>query len=777
MRKIILLFALSGTILAASSLYAEEDDETPPVTTASPRGGSYNSPVTVILTVNETARTYYCTGINCTPSSRYSSPLRFTRTTTLRYYSVRSDRPRERVKSQTYTITGADTTPPVTTATPAGGSFPSAVTVALSSNEPATTYYCLGSSCSPATAYSASLRFSATTTLRYYSRDTAGNSESVKTQTYTITAADTTPPVTTATPAGGSFPGAVTVALSSNEPATTYYCLGSSCSPTTVYSASLQFSATTTLRYYSRDTAGNSEATKSQTYTMQTQSCTPEPVLPQHSNLSWTGSYEVCTGCHADKVSEVLNSTHYQWKGSSAEMVSGAVQQGKIVQMDSAGTILPGTSAMNSYCINILGNWNGCGSCHIGLGAQPTTTGYNVDCLVCHQKNYKRKKVSGLFQPDTANMCISMDTAVQSVHRPTRENCAQCHAYGGGGDNFKRGDLAVAHVSTTDTTFDRHMSTAGGNLRCQSCHVTAQHKIAGRGSDLRPLDLATTVTCTNCHATKAGTSGHTTADVNKHVGRLACQTCHIPTFAKNAADTSASEATEIHRDWQVPEWNAAKLRWEPTPTKANNLIPEYLHWNGTSWGYNLKDAAIWDSKTSAYPMSRPQGGINDANSKLYPFKYKTATQAFAAALNLIIPIDTAKYWAMPAPPSTPSMTDINAAVTSGLTNLGLSPTATISWVMTDEYQLIAHEVPTAANNVLACAKCHINSTATQMKLTAELGYAIKKPTSDLCNDCHGSESYTSNYSGFLSIHSRHVNSQQRDCSNCHNFSRPERGLR
>ena len=582
MRKSILFLALSGVILAGPSLYAEDDDDTPLVTTASPRGGNYNGPVTVTLTVNEKARTYYCTGMNCTPSTRYSLPLRFTSTTTLRYYSVRWEGPREQVKSQTYTITAGDTTPPVTTATPAGGSFSGAVTVALSSNEPATTYYCLGSSCSPTTVYSASLRFTTTTTMRYYSRDSAGNSESVRSQTYTmtagdttppvttatpaggsfsgavtvalssnepattyyclgtscsptsvysaslrftttttmryysrdsagnsesvrsqtytITAGDTTPPVTTATPAGGSFPGAVTVALSSNEPATTYYCLGTSCSPTTVYSASLQFSATTTLRYYSRDTAGNSEATKSQTYTMQTQACTPEPVLPQHSNLSWTGSYEVCAGCHADKVSEVLNSTHYQWKGSAAEMVAGSGQQGKIVQVDGVGAILPGTSAMNAYCINILGNWSGCSSCHVGLGAQPTTTAYNVDCLVCHQKQYKRKKVNGVFQPDTANMCISMDTAVQTVHLPTRENCVQCHSNGGGGDNYKRGDLAVAHASTTDTTFDRHMSTAGGNLRCQSCHVTAQHKIAGRGSDLRPLDSNTTVTCTNCHA-------------------------------------------------------------------------------------------------------------------------------------------------------------------------------------------------------------------------------------------------------------------------------------
>jgi len=57
---------------------------------------------------------------------------------------------------------------------------------------------------------------------------------------------------------------------------------------------------------------------------------------------------------------------------------------------------------------------------------------------MCHQKHYKRKKVNGVFQPDTGNMCIDMNTAVQTVHKPKRDNCLQCHANGGGGDNYKR---------------------------------------------------------------------------------------------------------------------------------------------------------------------------------------------------------------------------------------------------------------------------------------------------------------------------------------------------
>ncbi|HWR89777.1 MAG TPA: cytochrome c3 family protein [Dissulfurispiraceae bacterium] len=75
--------------------------------------------------------------------------------------------------------------------------------------------------------------------------------------------------------------------------------------------------------------------------------------------------------------------------------------------------------------------------------------------------------------------------------------------------------------------------------------------------------------------------------------------------------------------------------------------------------------------------------------------------------------------------------------------------------------------------MLACTSCHVSGTAGQMNLI-NLGYGTKKPTSDLCNDCHGSQSYTRTYSNFTSVHSRHVDSRNLDCSNCHNFSRPER---
>jgi hypothetical protein len=106
-----------------------------------------------------------------------------------------------------------------------------------------------------------------------------------------------------------------------------------------------------------------------------------------HANLTWDGSTGVCLSCHKEQAKEMYASTHYQWEGEALYRTSGPLKQGKI------------SNAVNSYCINILGNWGDCGNCHVGLGAKPVPTLSptdeqlkNIDCLVCHQKDYKRAR-------------------------------------------------------------------------------------------------------------------------------------------------------------------------------------------------------------------------------------------------------------------------------------------------------------------------------------------------------------------------------------------------
>src|SRR5574341_179151 len=518
-------------------------------------------------------------------------------------------------------------------------------------------------------------------------------------------------------------------------------------------------------------TAQTTSVTMSANTTMTAVYATPGTT---HSGLTWTG-YAMCTACHADKADEVLASQHYKWEGAAPYMVNGAALQGKL------------KTSVNSYCGNIIGNC-GCSACHVGVGKRPddatlTTQQHreNVDCLMCHQKDYKRKKdtLTGLMVPDTANMTITMDQAVQTVHKPVRKNCIQCHAKGGGGDNFKRGDLAVAHGTTADRNFDVHMAaTPTGNLVCQKCHAVQQHKIAGRGSDLRQTDLDVKPTCstTTCHTAKLTSTGHTTRQINFHTARVACQSCHIGVFARNASDTAATEATETNRDWSVPEWSTATNRWEPTITMANNLKPTYKFWNGTSWGYSIKDPASTDPATGKYPTSRPMGTINDSNpiSKIYPFKYKTAHRPYATKLGILIPIETKTYFA-----NAGTVGGVEASIMSSLTLMGYSSSEPYTWVDDDTFQLITHEVM-PKDSVRNCTQCHQASDScrnchsampTQMNLK-DMGYVLKAPSTTVCVQCHSYKN-PANYC-MKTIHDEHAEGQRRDCSWCHTFSRPER---
>jgi Cytochrome c bacterial len=491
-----------------------------------------------------------------------------------------------------------------------------------------------------------------------------------------------------------------------------------------------------------------------------------------HSNLAWDGSPGVCLSCHADEAEDMYASTHYQWQGDAQYMVNGPQKQGKI------------TGAVNSYCINILGNWTGCGNCHVGLGIEPQVSEVstqtqleNIDCLVCHQKEYKRKKVDGIFVPDTSNMTITLNEAAQTVHLPERANCLQCHAKAGGGDAVKRGDLALASANTADNHYDIHMSISAGDLKCQECHTVQDHRFAGKGSDIRPTDLDIQILCSTCHYDKDESGDHSSSainrhtdedesgvhsssTINRHVARVACQTCHIPFYAKDANDSDASEATEIHRTWRSTSSPVAPFH--PESTKANNLIPEYRFWNRYSKNYLLGDIAQFDSSTNAYPTSRPEGYVDDdyPDSKLYPFKYKTAEQPILDTTSQLIALDTKVYF---------ETADPDLATTAGLVNMGHVGNENYSWIITDTYQLLNHQI-SPASEALTCTDCH-GDTA-RMDLKGELGYELKAPKSQVCTQCHGQEENK----GFYDLHEEHVKEEKYDCSHCHTFARPERNL-
>ncbi|MDW7773917.1 MAG: MopE-related protein [Desulfobulbaceae bacterium] len=470
-----------------------------------------------------------------------------------------------------------------------------------------------------------------------------------------------------------------------------------------------------------------------------------------HAGLTFDSYPQNCLGCHDAEANDMYGSVHYQWTGEAPDMVnSPEVPQGKLF------------NAVNSYCINIEENWPVCGSCHTGRGKRPDDPSAgleNIDCLACHSEEYaaaRKRLPDGSLGVDNPT-----DFMVQNVQKPTRLNCLMCHAKAGGGDAVKRGDLSLQTIDNSDASFDVHMNTSGSDLSCQQCHVFEAHRVLGKGSDLRPTDdlvRGAEIECITCHAGKDSQEGHADSDIGKHTERVACQTCHIPTYAK--------VATETHRDWRLHSdgspADGVSGPGHPYSVKDSNLIPEYRFWNRLSDNYLLGDDAslTYDAARNTYPTSRPLGDVEEG--KLYPFKYKTATQPKTIADDRLIALDTFEYMK--------GSGDAAAAVEKGLENMGYSAAEPYEWVETDTYQLLNHGVNPSAQ-ALQCSSCH--GSTERIDLQGELGYDLKGDTRTVCTQCHGLKEQKP----FTSLHDRHVNDKGYDCSWCHGFSRPERGLR
>ncbi|MBY6185784.1 hypothetical protein KUV89_03895 [Marinobacter hydrocarbonoclasticus] len=509
--------------------------------------------------------------------------------------------------------------------------------------------------------------------------------------------------------------------------------------------------------------------------------CAVEPVAGcgidnPHASLGWSDYPSACQNCHDGgeggfQYQEMFGSTHYQWTGETPDMVNqGGTLQGKL------------TNAVNSYCINIEGDWPVCGSCHAGRGVKPGEgdTSANIDCLVCHNSDYALNRVrlpDGSMGPSQGTDTATLDSYVQNIAPPTRTNCLKCHAFAGGGDGVKRGDLSSALMANGDPHFDVHMNVTGANLQCQDCHQFIDHRVIGKGSDLRPTDdivRGAEITCAsaNCHQGMDSGTGHASSgrrgEPDRHVGRVACQSCHIPTYAKNLGDP-AHVPTETHRDWQhhhdgTPA-DGVSGPGHPHTDKAANLTPWLRFWNRKSDNYLLGDQAVLDPETGRYPTSRPIGGVDDG--MLVPFKYKTALQPMTVADQRMIALNTFEYLK--------GSGDAVAATESGLVNMGYPANEPYQWIETDTFQMINHGV-NPASDVADCSQCH----ETTMDLTSDsmldtMGYKLKGPKEQVCNQCHdGSKNLPRTWD---KMHN-HVSkgSTGIDCAFCHDIQRPERGL-
>ena len=419
--------------------------------------------------------------------------------------------------------------------------------------------------------------------------------------------------------------------------------------------------------------------------------------VPNHNQLvKMEGRVDVlavtknCLSCHEKEGQAILNSAHWKWHGSSPYTVGHEkrVDLGK------------NHSTINNFCINLNGNWPRCTSCHIGYGWEDEnfdfTDASKIDCLVCHDTTGKYKKAPPAAGFPVKN--LDLISIAQNVGRPSRATCGMnCHFRGGGGDAVKHGDMG-AILAKPDKHHDVHMGITEGGLdfRCQDCHKTRNHMISGRSISVPAVEGD--LSCEYCHTDRPHIGSELIDHhLNKHTRHVACQTCHIPIYAKGNPtkvfwdwSTAGKDCTIPKDKYGKPEYAKKKGSFEWKEAAK----PAYRWYNGTVKRHILGDRINEEGITN---LTEPIGHIKDPASRIYPFKVHRGKQISDASFKYLIAPQLWKgYW---------DHWDWDKAARDGMKYADLPYSGKYEFVETAMYWGLTHEV-VPKEQALSCAECH-----------------------------------------------------------------------
>ncbi|HKL71165.1 MAG TPA: tetrathionate reductase family octaheme c-type cytochrome [Marinilabiliaceae bacterium] len=398
---------------------------------------------------------------------------------------------------------------------------------------------------------------------------------------------------------------------------------------------------------------------------------------------------EACISCHNQSHTEIMASNHWNWDRISYIEGRGIDRVGK-------------QNALNNFCIGATSNEQSCAVCHIGFGMTNNLFDFenarNVDCMVCHDQSEAYHKGTAMAgYPDRS---VNLTQVAQHVGRPGNLNCGACHFYGGGGNNVKHGDLEDALLSC-DRNTDVHMAANGINMTCVDCHKAENHKMKGTLYSVSSTHV-NQLTCDECHTS----TPHMDKMLNLHTARIACQTCHIPTYAKENATKMAwhwSSAGELKDGlpFSIDDslGNHLYSSIKGTFEWATNVKPEYYWFNGHATHYILGDKV----DTIPVQMNRLLGSAANMESKIYPVKVHRGDQPYDPNTQLMI---QPKLWSAEKGDSAFWM-DFNwhEASMAGMDIVGLPYSGEYSFIETEMYWPVNHMVAPKEQS-LSCADCH-----------------------------------------------------------------------
>ncbi|WP_211097387.1 tetrathionate reductase family octaheme c-type cytochrome [Herbaspirillum sp. ST 5-3] len=424
---------------------------------------------------------------------------------------------------------------------------------------------------------------------------------------------------------------------------------------------------------------------------------------------------KACLSCHTEASKQIHTTQHWKWE----------------YRNPATGQLLGKKHLINNFCTSASSNMGGCASCHIGYGWKDDSFDFaseeNVDCLVCHDTTGKYRKPGGFagnvvtrdteYPPGSGKIIrgIDLKQIAQRVGSSRRANCGACHFSGGGGDGVKHGDLDSS-LEAPGKVLDVHMDTKGNNFTCTTCHKTEGHQVPGsryaptamENGD-QPMrgkaDKANPTTCRSCHT---ATPHKKTAKLNDHTDKIACQTCHIPTYARGGVPTKMS--------W---DWSTAGKRGpdgKPLVVRNDDGYDVYMGIKGDFvWGENVKPEYVWFNGTVTYTLlgdkieksaepvqiNKFEGSASDGKSMIWPVKIFRGKQAYDPVNKTLVVThlagnDDSAYW-----------TNLNweKAVATGMKSVNAPFSGKVDFISTESTWPITHMVA-PKERALDCVECH-----------------------------------------------------------------------
>lgn len=402
-----------------------------------------------------------------------------------------------------------------------------------------------------------------------------------------------------------------------------------------------------------------------------------------------------CLSCHTERGTELLHSAHFTWERESYIPGRGITYLGK-------------KNLLNNYCTGVQSNEGSCMKCHAGYGWGDKnfdfTNPYNIDCIVCHDNTGTYQKASGgAGYPVMGEDGPDFKAILGSMGLPKSENCGSCHFTGGGGNNVKHGDLELALLKA-GRNVDVHMGVDGAHMNCVDCHTAENHVMKGRYYGVSSTNDQR-LNCQDCHTDFP----HQKSILNEHSIKVACQTCHIPVYAK-------VNPTKMYWDWSTATRKKDGKGYEDLDSAGNityasikgdfiwqkMVKPEYAWFNGTADHHLITDKV--DTTQAFLKINTLFGEYRDRDSKIIPMKVHRGKQPYDTE-NLTI-IQT-KLWDKEQGKGALWLDlEWERAIQEGMDYVGMPYSGKHGFISTEMYMPVNHMV-SVASEAVSCKECHV----------------------------------------------------------------------